>query len=778
MPNSISQDDITKNMKTFMGELTNEQLPAWVAAGLCDGFAFFMFRADLIGQQDVVLQRLHRIADAPEDELRSLGRLLALYKGYFGASYDIRQENLKNKIQACHGDATLIAKVRADHAAETNALKIKYLDQAANYLAKEQLESSMPPIIAESPDEMRRIHDEEIKKRVAHLKEQFSFAEEFYTYINMLLFSQSPEKVYVTDKQEKSIHQKDYLKKMSVVMPDLLLEAAKDSKQEDYSPIREDLNFGFVLRQNELIKFLNDFVKDGDLIRLGSTDHTMYVTKKNGTLYSIYDSNNKTGVATFESVPVAALVVRNGFFTDFAVQDQYMPFTIKIYRKTQSEPVNRPAVDTFIDEILKARAVQIGTPNAKNVGIDDKTWDSYTALMLAARCDDHVSAEKLVALDADLGAANERAETALTFAASCGSRNVAKIIINKLVASGESVDQLDRTNATPFYYACTTGNAGICLDLLNAGADVNHRFFIFNADKTSSWEATPLRAAVVRENVSAAVIELLLRSGAIVTETIMKEAMQNKALLAAHPEVILHMLFILPKDQYYPLMTYNVTVHEAVIHYVMKKDIEFLTTYPDFVLRLLFSMDSAIKADSLLPYAKHVDVLFKSFQDQYNLADHDNRRDLIDMMATSFTINDSFAKIFAPRIGDVIGMIASDFPNSLTFGSLLQTAKAISTAGQFNQMINEALLIAAEKGHTAIYRTLTNFGADIQTKHANGQTAAELIQKHLPANASGRPGLFRRAPGGDQVAGAQQPSSPDNAVTPASASKQSNQPPR
>lgn len=695
----IHQNAITANIEAFLKALgTNEKLPDWTANGMCEAFVFMMFRADLIGQQNVLLTRLQRIANTESSEMQQFAKWLAECKSLLSASSVSRNALFKEKIKACNGDKELIKKANAEHDKETNALKAHYLNHVVYKAAKEQLESTMPPIIAESPEKIKEIYDSEIAKRVAVIKEQLQFAEEFYIYIGTLLYSHDPSSIAFRNEKDHLVQRRDYVGKLSAVMPDALLPVVNDSKHGSVSPIREEFNFGFIFRQNELIKVLNLAVMEGDMVRLGSTDHVMYLTKKNGTLHVLYNANENTGNIDFSQTTALADKIRDGFFSDFSTQDQYMPINIKIFRKVQSAPVNRPLVKTLIDDIFKMRAppVVAGVATPKNIGVEDQSWDEFTALMFAARCNDAVTVNDLIEeRGANLDACTKHKSTALYIAADFGALEAAKIIINKLVERKKSVDQTGSGGWTPLCNAANAGHPEMCLALLQAGANPNHE-----ADSGD----TPLAMAVRTD--SAETIKHLIKYGAVVTRRILTEALTNKSLLAAHPEGVLYLLF----------------------------------NFPD---------DVKIGSDFLTPYEKYRDLLFNGFKNKFEKGTLGEKIQWMkDIASCQVEIHNAF---FKSHFKELIEMTVRHLPANILNFYVMPLVKTNFYGDALETLLNNMLLIAAENGNKPVYDVLVRNGASPEMPHTSGVKASALLAQKMAAGVAVG-GIFKPAVNDSAVA--------------------------
>lgn len=504
---SIKQRIIREKCDLFLRSLdSKEAIPDSASEGLCEGLAFMLFRADLIGQSEIFFNRLHRIANASEDDLKKWARLLKEYKNLFAASAVERGNKLKEKLLACLNNEEKIAKVRSEHATETEKLRKLYLIEAVKKF------------------------NTEINPAIKMKEEDLLFVEELYVFINTLLFGHDPQEVELRDNQLNLVPTRDYPKKLDVVMPDKVLCA--DGKHQPSDVIYEDFIFYFSYRKDELTKVLKEVIKEGDMVRVAGTDHILYLVKKNNILYSIYNGNRETGVADFKTEALLEEDITKCIFTDYDERADSMPIGLKIFRKTESDKQSRPDPAKIIDTIFTARAAQqADAKNSKNVGIEDISWDHFTGLHMAARGADSVTVGELINRGANLDAKRENGLKVLATAVFSDDVNTVKTVVNKLKQLNQSVEQVDAMGYTPFYTAVKRGSLGIVTILLDAKADPNR----VNPDEV------PYLLHAVRH--CPWIVKPLISHGAVVTEDVLVHALQDNYLLKEYPDVALEILF-------------------------------------------------------------------------------------------------------------------------------------------------------------------------------------------------------------------------------------------
>ena len=137
---------------------------------------------------------------------------------------------------------------------------------------------------------------------------------------------------------------------------------------------------------------------------------------------------------------------------------------------------------------------------AKQFGCDQtKDLLKVTPLMAAAKSNNFSETRELIANGAIVTQHGEGGATALHWAASYGSEEVANLLIEK----GADVNSKDDGGLTPLHYACQEGQAGIAALLLAKGANI----MLTNDDGM-----TALHFAATKDNKT--IVETLLKSEA------------------------------------------------------------------------------------------------------------------------------------------------------------------------------------------------------------------------------------------------------------------------
>jgi 26S proteasome non-ATPase regulatory subunit 10 len=144
------------------------------------------------------------------------------------------------------------------------------------------------------------------------------------------------------------------------------------------------------------------------------------------------------------------------------------------------------------------KAIVEGASDTKSlVNVSDE--EGWTPLHSAVSGGRDAVVEVLIALGADVGAANNGGRTALHYAASKNHIEIA----NLLIRSGAKINKKDSVGCTPLHRAASAGHAEMCEVLLEAGADI---------EATDRTGQTPLMHAVICDNRRVAL--LLVRNDA------------------------------------------------------------------------------------------------------------------------------------------------------------------------------------------------------------------------------------------------------------------------
>lgn len=429
---SIDQKTLNNKMDLFLkniatknekGELVTESMPKWAFEGLCNAYAFMIFRAEIIGEKDKHLDRLSFLSQATKKQIKKMASLLSEYKSNFQEMVKEKRSQLEKKLKECKTDQ------------ERKSIKKEFYDG---------------------------IEKECVNKLSNEDKQLLSNANELYTFINSLLFAFDPLEHLNLRVKGKAVTQNDFIEILDVLYPDMAL----DEKSSNVNlPIKKAASYQFSFTQEELAKLFKDLIFDGDVMRIDSSDHAMYLSKNNGK-YLLYDPNNKKGPVEFSTAEDLVSAVRNCFYTNFKHADTYLPIGIEIFEKNNIKHT-RPTSSEFIELMLKNRG--------ENLNINAKGWDGATSLSMAAWSGNADAVSVLLKNNANPEIAirdKERNFTAAHLAAGENHVSVMQVLI-KHKPSLKNIE--DNHGSTPAFDAAKLGNIEVLEVLINEKIDLNKK---------------------------------------------------------------------------------------------------------------------------------------------------------------------------------------------------------------------------------------------------------------------------------------------------------------
>ena len=435
---------------TFFLKRLNEKCPKWTDDGICNGYAFVTFRADVLGELDKHIERLYMLANMKPKTIKKMAKVLLAY----------RTELFQFSQHKQYQDAL--------HA------QIVHLDKKT----QQQEIALVRQIFFDA------IHTNIIKKLNYSQRHLLIKAQELYYFVNMLLTSAFPDRLDLyTD--HGWVKQSDFLDMLRLFSADSMLEAKSSSKQSISLPVRQVFNFAFVFTPQELLAFIQNkwgtVFKNGDFVQITSTDHTMYFSiKEDG--YRFYDAIPV--VLLSNTVEVIVQLLQEKFFTDFDVSSDYMPIALTIYAKISQAVDVRQDESTVLNAILKARGYdhvgQIKNINA--VG-----WDGASSIYMAAYQDCPKLIKMLAAKGADVNKASYDGRTPVFIAAQHHNHECLDELAKYKADFNKFTQDITSVHYAVFYDACDVlqklHEHGARFDL----KDKNHETPLMFAMKEKAW---------------------------------------------------------------------------------------------------------------------------------------------------------------------------------------------------------------------------------------------------------------------------------------------------
>jgi TPR repeat protein/ankyrin repeat protein len=368
----INQKLLHDKMQLFLASLThgvlkNESLPGVAINGLCNGYIFMMFRADLIGESEHYLKRLRLLSLKSDMEIKELAQLYNNYKAAFKKLTRKKLSNLEQCTKRCK-DSKEINNIRKQH------------------YNRVELEA------------------EESLKLTAGKQKSLCYAKELYIFISSLLFSQYHVN-YGIQQNNKLIAQGNYIKILNIIPTDYPISkndivfenkrfGPKSSGLEKQS-VRQSFSFAFNFLEHELIAILDKTIIQDDYIIIRSTNHSLYL-KRSKDCYQFYDSS----VDAQDYFSTAELVSKIKFCICSLHNrtEKFLPVGIIIFSHDQIS-VTRPTEKELIAYIFQQRG--------NNHNINAQAWDGTTALYMATLLNQVDVVRELLNKGADCTIANQ-----------------------------------------------------------------------------------------------------------------------------------------------------------------------------------------------------------------------------------------------------------------------------------------------------------------------------------------------------------------------------------
>ena len=469
MPN-IDQSDLEDKLSLFLAQIDQENLKQF-SGGLCSGFEFMNFRADLYGEDEKNSARMNKLIKMEDITIIQMADSYQTYKNAYRALVDnqIGRETLptlNREIAALSQEASSLRMLKAEKKQIDLALNenIHSLDVQIRKLRAEREECVQQAL---------RIKCN--KEKWAQIQE----AEDIYLYIHSLAAGFDPGGKLFFHTNKRYVNQWDSIETLELL-------PVETADEKSTRPVTKALQLAFNFTEAELIAlFSNQLAEntfcDGDFIRLDSTDHAIYLSKKNG-LWQLYDPGP---IEMSPNAPAAlAALIKQRFFTEFKHESTYMPLGITVFsnKSAELEEKSRPKRASLIQTLINNRI---------DKNLDARAWNNTTAVSMAAAFA-HVDTLKiLIAEKADLNIVNAKCHSPLFLAAEYGHSEVAQLLIDSKV----DCNQASNKGASIAYTAAKNGHCNILKVLIKAKADLD----IANEDNQ-----TPLMVAAFNGHKKAA----------------------------------------------------------------------------------------------------------------------------------------------------------------------------------------------------------------------------------------------------------------------------------
>jgi hypothetical protein len=248
------------------------------------------------------------------------------------------------------------------------------------------------------------------------------YANELYIFISSLLFVSNPGNYYQFRVQDGLLNIGDYQPLYQLLGPDKYFYQKKSNIQRVFS-------FAFVYKESELINTLDKVLQAGDHVRLGNTEHIMYLkvsdNKQKKRRYTLYDPNDEN--MPIENVRLGQLVaiIKDNLFTYFSYDSTFMHVEISTYVKTNQKLKAPSRINTslLVQSIFKSRKKQ------NDLNVDARACDNTTSLIYAASVGDEASVKILLKRGADIEAKDNAGFSALSLAIMSGYVGVVKVLL-------------------------------------------------------------------------------------------------------------------------------------------------------------------------------------------------------------------------------------------------------------------------------------------------------------------------------------------------------------
>ncbi|MHB1948257.1 MAG: ankyrin repeat domain-containing protein [Gammaproteobacteria bacterium] len=436
LQSKLPQQIIEYKLSLFLGSINDKENLGLFTKGVCNGFAFMNFRAEILDQEDKNIARFLSLIMMDENEIKKIG---ILYKNYI----DARAKLIETK-----GDekGSPIAAINFAIDAAYKQLSALRQDKVKNVTAIERLEDKIRVMRQE-----REKLVETVLESTADFKEhldKLKTAKELYHYIHTLVASHSPQVSVNLQVDGETITQQNFPQIMQLLT----------SEEEKNASVEQVFQMSLSFARQELIDVLENKLDkntllEGDHIRITSGIHIIYVSNKNGQLV-LY--NPLPMPITPNSIKNLVAAIEQSLF----VSSDYLPISINIMRKSSSEKTLRPDHLKLITTLLNARKI-------KNL---DAGNNGFTSIWMAALAGDAATIRLLAEYKADMNKPDDlEGRTPAMIASMHGYADA----LMALQQCGADLNKPSSDGKTALHWAIISKNYNCIKVLLDHEADFN-----------------------------------------------------------------------------------------------------------------------------------------------------------------------------------------------------------------------------------------------------------------------------------------------------------------
>lgn len=580
----IDQGELEAIFGNFLAASGDENLDAFTN-GICNAFAFWNFRDIFYKLQDANIARMNKLTMLSNETIEEMG---VLYKEYKME----RQALIREEKGDIGKDNHIIAQAEEKL---TQLRKAKSKDQKTIQSLEENLRAT-------------RDHREKLIQSTLQTKfgdrnwKIIKEAETLYLYIHSLIAAFDPGEHLFFHIGDKYVNQHDYIEILKFLPPDILLDSKSKQEAKELKLPEKAFEVAFNFTKNELIELFNNrkAIRNGDIIRLTSSDHAMLLTYINGE-FQLLDP----GPVKLKDNSAKSLVekIEERLFTRFKTPSEYQPICISVYTEPDKKQEERPNRVKLLDEMLNKRS---------KINPNTQAWDGTTSAFMAAAYGHTDTLNLLIEKKADLNIANTSGFTPAYMAAQYGYASSIAI----MAAAKADLNKVNKKGDSPVVVAAHTGHANVIKALAECKAKI---------DSKDAKGLTPARMAA-QQGHTEALVELIKAKANINTPDL--KGITPLQTLAAYGQ--LNTIIKLAELKYIDLKKDGVMLAKlaaqlgrpSVVEYLVKSKYIDLTT------------NGFDLAGSAAAYG-HVNVLKSLLENKVNLAQSNNGNTIANIAATS-----------------------------------------------------------------------------------------------------------------------------------------------